>query len=175
MPRHCSVCLHQDNQAIDRAVIAGEPYRVVARRYAVSEDALQRHKKHIPPVLAKAHEAELVCSADSIFEDLRFLGAHAQELLEKAKSGGDTRSALFAIRERVRIVELRYKISLETDAKPSDIVRDPRWIELRDCVLDAIQPCEGCTGRVLRALEAHQSSRPQLGTSHEPRDRSRTF
>jgi len=40
MPRACTVCGHEYRAGIDSALLTKEPLRGIARRFAVSEDAL---------------------------------------------------------------------------------------------------------------------------------------
>ena len=42
--RQCSICTHPAREAIDGALLGGEPGRGIARRYSVSEAAVRRHK-----------------------------------------------------------------------------------------------------------------------------------
>ena len=41
--RRCTVCAHPDRDAIERAMLAMQPYRAIAHRHGVSRDALMRH------------------------------------------------------------------------------------------------------------------------------------
>ena|SRR2546430_2054303 len=45
MPRQCAVCVHHERQAIDRAILAGEPKSVISRRWGLPPDATERHAK----------------------------------------------------------------------------------------------------------------------------------
>src|SRR2546423_15262838 len=45
MPRQCTVCVHPERQAIDRAILAGEPKSVISRRCGLLPDATERHAK----------------------------------------------------------------------------------------------------------------------------------
>lgn len=56
MARQCSVCAHPDIADINAQIIeGGASYRVLAQKYLVSEDALQRHRKnHLPKVAVQA-------------------------------------------------------------------------------------------------------------------------
>jgi N6-adenosine-specific RNA methylase IME4 len=49
MARPCSLCAHPDRQAVDDALLAGDPYRNIAARCSVSLGALSRHKAHLAP------------------------------------------------------------------------------------------------------------------------------
>jgi hypothetical protein len=48
MPRPCSICSHPEAQTIAQALQAGERFAAIARRFAVSEDAVGRHVRHAP-------------------------------------------------------------------------------------------------------------------------------
>jgi hypothetical protein len=66
MPRPCSICTHPEVQAMDQALQAGERFAGVARRFAVSEDALGRHARHTPArLLAPAVQDPLALSAEA--------------------------------------------------------------------------------------------------------------
>ncbi len=63
MPPKCSICYHPDRQTIDQALVSGETLRDIAQRFAVSRDALYRHKAHIPTAVAKAHGGTVSASS----------------------------------------------------------------------------------------------------------------
>jgi hypothetical protein len=44
MARPCSVCQHGQVSDINKALVAGEPYRYIAQRFDTSVPALQRHR-----------------------------------------------------------------------------------------------------------------------------------
>ena len=72
MGQRCSICRHPHREEIDRALIAGEPRRRIAARYAVSETSLRRHaKNHLPEKLARAQEVQDVVSADKLLASLQ--------------------------------------------------------------------------------------------------------
>ncbi len=54
MPRACTICQHADKPAIDQALVDGESAPKIAAKYRVSEDAVTRHRAHVPATLAKA-------------------------------------------------------------------------------------------------------------------------
>jgi hypothetical protein len=55
MARVCTICRHPDREAIEKALVASETgYRTIAKRFAISESALFRHRQnHLPEVLAR--------------------------------------------------------------------------------------------------------------------------
>lgn len=47
----CLVCRHPDCEAINAALVAGEPHRNISQRFQLSEDALERHnREHYPAI-----------------------------------------------------------------------------------------------------------------------------
>jgi 3-methyladenine DNA glycosylase Tag len=116
VPRKCSLCIHERRYDIEQAMLAGGSYRVVAQRFAVSRDAVVRHRRHLPAVLARAQEVKEVAHGDSLLAQLRDLTAEAQRLKAIAEEAGDYRAALAAVRELCRIVELMAKLSGDLDS-----------------------------------------------------------
>ena len=113
MARTCTVCTHPERAAIDRALVAGEPYRGIARRFSASDDAVQRHRaEHVPVELTAAKRAEDAAGADDLLGQVRDLRRHALEILTATKAGEDKdyRVALGAIRELRGCVELFVKV-----------------------------------------------------------------
>ncbi len=117
MPRTCTVCSHARRPEVDAALLAGEPYRSIAQRFAASPDAVLRHKAHVAPALAEAKRAERVACADSLLGKVAELEADARRLGRTAEKAGDARTALAAVRELTRIVELLGRLRGELDAK----------------------------------------------------------
>jgi hypothetical protein len=113
MARTCTICAHPERAAIDRALVAGEANRGIARRFSASDDAVQRHKAdHLPQRLAAAKGAEDAAAADDLLAQVRALQAHALDILAATKDAAepDYRTALAAIREARGCVELFAKI-----------------------------------------------------------------
>ena len=115
MARTCSICVHPKHAAINAALVAGEPYRAVAQRFAASRDAVFRHKRdHIPTLVAKAvaaNDAAEVAEAGSLLEQTHHLYREAREILAQAKADGDGRLALLAVAAAARVLELEAKVN----------------------------------------------------------------
>lgn len=73
MPRTCTVCSHPERQAIDKALVAvANPYRDIARHYALSKDALLRHKAdHLLAEIVAAWQAERQANGLELAAELR--------------------------------------------------------------------------------------------------------
>ena len=155
MGRPCSICTHPQRDEIDRLLVEGkEPLRIIAERYGTTPSALCRHKRHIPSMLAKAHEAGEVARADDLLSQVRDLQARALAILEQAEQAGDLRTALGAIREARGNLELLAKMIGELQAPPTVIVASPEWVALRTEILVALEPYPEARLSVARALES---------------------
>jgi hypothetical protein len=119
MARVCTVCSSPVREAIDRALVAGEPNRRLAADYGLSEASIRRHKaEHLPDALVKAQAALEVLAADDLLSKAQALGARALKILECAEKTGDLRTALHAIRESRGCLELQARMvatALELD------------------------------------------------------------
>jgi hypothetical protein len=118
MPRKCSLCIHGDRQEIEQALLCGDSYRTIAQRFAVSRDAVVRHRRHLPAALAHAREAREICNGNSLVDQLHELTSESKRLKDKAELAGDYRTALAAVRELARIVELVARLTGELNERP---------------------------------------------------------
>jgi len=72
MTRTCTVCGHPERQAIDKALVAQEPYRHIAERYGLSNAALVRHKAdHVLAEIVAAWQAERQANGLELASELR--------------------------------------------------------------------------------------------------------
>jgi len=114
MPKTCSVCAHPGRDQIEAKLIEGKPYRDIADRFGASSSALFRHRQvHIPDRLVKAREAGEISKADTLVQQLEALQTKAKQILDKAESGGDLRTALAGVKELSRLIELVAKMTRE--------------------------------------------------------------
>jgi hypothetical protein len=112
--RACTVCRHKDRQAIDQAIVRGQSLSGIARDFAASEDALARHaESHLPQSLVKAEAAREVASAGTLQAEMTALAADANRIRERAEQSGDLKTALQGLREVVRLLELKARVTGE--------------------------------------------------------------
>ncbi|MDE1904975.1 MAG: hypothetical protein KGH75_00810 [Rhodospirillales bacterium] len=62
MPAACTICIHPQREAIDRAIRIADPIRRIADRFGVSLGAISRHRRHI--VVGDPDRASLVHARD---------------------------------------------------------------------------------------------------------------
>ena len=119
--RACSVCSRPDRPELDAAIVAGEAKRGIARRFAVSPDAVERHAKaHLPAALVKAREAEDVANGDALLRQIQDLQKRTLNILAAAeKDDGDARVALVAIHQARENVAFLSKLLAEMRPAPT--------------------------------------------------------
>jgi hypothetical protein len=99
MPRTCMACSSPERESIDKALVAGEPFRNIAKRVSISPAGLFRHKNHVASAIVKAqaqHEERL---GETLLDEMRRVLRKAWELLARTESEGDHRGSIVALRE----------------------------------------------------------------------------
>jgi hypothetical protein len=154
MPRACTCCTHKERAAIDTALLESQPLRHIAAQFNVSTGALQRHRDHITPALAKAQEARAIASADTLLDQVKSLQSEAKSILEEAKNTGDLKTALSAIGQARACLELLAKLTGELASQPVvNVTVSTEWLELRTVIVNALQPFPEARTAVSLALE----------------------
>ncbi len=155
MPRTCTVCVHEARAAIDTALVAGTALRDIARRHAVSKDALFRHRdSHLPAAMVQAAAETDVRHAIDVVAQLKAINSAALTVLRDARAVHDGELALKAIDRIYRQIELQAKLLGELDERPvTNILVAPEWITTRAVLMDALAPFpdarEAVSGRLV--------------------------
>lgn len=156
--RPCTVCAHPSREAIDRALVNGEPDTGVSAKFrGITDDAVRRHREsHLPKSLVRARAAAEVARADSLLEQVSSLKARAVAILDRAEEAGDLRSALGGIREARGCLELLGRLEGELpDAPMVNLVLSVQWVELRGVILRALAPYAPAQAAVAAALDSY--------------------
>jgi hypothetical protein len=85
--------------AIDKALVAGEALRNIAKRVPISPAALFRHKSHVAHAVVKAAERLEEKRGLNLHGEAERIRHKAWELLGKLEAAGDHRGSLVALRE----------------------------------------------------------------------------
>jgi len=80
MPRTCLACASAEREGIDRALIAGEPLRNIAKRVSISPAGLLRRKSHVARAILTASERREEVLGDNLLEEMRHVQRKAWEL-----------------------------------------------------------------------------------------------
>ncbi len=163
MSRVCTICTlpADERQAIDTALIGGEPARSVASRYVTNgrplgRMAVQRHKdEHLPQTLAKAEAAKEINRGEELLAQVQQLRNKAVSILLAAERAGDLRTALAGIREARACLELLLEAERTIDRRPQiNVVLSPEWLSLRLVIVQALADHPEAQRAVVGALGA---------------------
>lgn len=137
MPRRCTVCEHPQTAAIAKDVAAGGSNRAVARRYGLTDSAIQRHRTNClkSPRRAKADESLAGTSSQASTGDSRRFGTEAGEIskpsdlltrLQSLFRLGDLLEEAYQKRDVDAVVKLarEYRSAAETYAKVAGWLTD---------------------------------------------------
>ncbi len=173
MPRTCTVCSHRDREAIDQALVSGEPFRHIATRTGTSTAALQRHKHdHVPRSLAKAKEAQELAHADGLLDRVRWLCGRAEGFLaeteaiqREARAEGDKRLAVLAVHAGLKALrELRETVHLLSQLT-GHLAPEPRFVIITAEQHEMMQESEQ---EVMRRIHADRPEPIDLTPEAEP-------
>lgn len=158
MPRTCTVCAHEERDAIDSALVRGEPLRNIARREGLDHTALHRHKQaHVSPAIARVYEQREEHRGEKLLDRVEDLYDKASGILDAAAQDGKPSLSLSAIRELRGIVELLGKLTGELDDRPQQTVNvlvASEWQTIKAALLDALAPYPEARAAASIALQA---------------------
>ena len=131
MPRTCTVCRHLQREEIERQLLGGSSFRIIAKRFGTSAAALQRHRAdHLTKDLLRARDEQGVLRCDRLLDGVRTgedraesLYVAAETILKRALAVKDLKTAIQSIRAAVDVMgearaylELRGTLSGELGA-----------------------------------------------------------
>lgn len=159
MPRVCTICSHARCTDIDKALIANEPFRNIAERFAVSATALTRHKAdHLPLIMVKSEEARQVAHADDLLREANRLYAVATTVMEAGQKSKDFGVVLKAVTAAGRVLVLLGELLGEINRQPQvNITLSAEWIEVRAVIIEALAEYPQARAQVALALQGVSS------------------
>ena len=157
MGRVCTICSHEQRFAIEELLATRQStYRGIARKYGVSEDAVSRHVKagHVSHLLALAADAERAARADSLLDRIEALQCRTLAILEAVEGTDEHGTALAAIREARRNLELVGEVSRELDrAGTINLELTVEWQEVKAVLVNTLASYPEAQQAVFNALE----------------------
>jgi len=140
---------------MEDAFIAGQAKRRIASQHGVTERAVRYHmREHLPELLALARDAERAARADTLLDRIEALHSRTMAILEAVEGRDEHGTALAAIREARRNLELVGEVTRELDrAGTINVALNPEWLEIRGVIIAALEPHPAARDSVLRALE----------------------
>lgn len=167
MGARCSICSHDELEAIDEAIVIGKSNRSIASQYGPSKDAVARHRAHMSHVVARVVAAREEAGATSALDRLEDLYRRAATLLTMAESEGKSGTALGAIRELRAITETLAKVTGELDERSTvqvlNVSTQPEWLAIRAAMMQALTPYPDAREAVAAALSGMPAQQPAIG------------
>jgi transposase-like protein len=155
--RVCTICSHEQRFAIEELLVTRQStYRGIARKYGVSEDAVSRHVKvgHVSQFLALAADAERAARADSLLDRIEALHSRTLAILEAVEGTDEHGTALAAIREARRNLELIGEVTRELDrAGTINLELTVEWQEVKAVLVNTLASYPEAQQAVFDALE----------------------
>jgi transposase-like protein len=155
--RVCTICSHEQRFAIEELLATRQStYRGIARKYGVSEDAVSRHVKagHVSQLLALAADAERAARADSLLDRIEDLHSCTLAILEAVEGTDEHGTALAAIREARRNLELIGEVTRELDrAGTINLELTVEWQEVKAVLVNTLASYPEAQQAVFNALE----------------------
>lgn len=104
MPRFCTICSsNESNRVLIATGLAnGEKLTELAKRTALSADAIRRHRKHAKPV-----------ATDDLERQLTLWASRLESLWSQASADGSIRSQLDAVKSALSLLERRREMEAE--------------------------------------------------------------
>lgn len=96
-----------------------------------------------------ARDADYVAS---LFADVDQLRLKALQLGEKAEKKSDLKTALLAVRELTRLVELQHRMHVEDRRDAAEVQRHPAWQRLQSALLSALREHPDAQASVIAAI-----------------------
>ena len=157
MGRVCTICSHAQRYEIEELLATRQStYRGIARKYGVSEDAVSRHVKagHISQLLALAADAERAARADTLLDRIEALHSRTLAILEAVEGTDEHGTALAAIREARRNLELVGEVTRELDrAGTINLELSVEWHEVKTVLVNTLASYPEAQQAVFNALE----------------------
>ena len=166
----CSICTHPHRDQIETAMIERRADVKTGKQFGASVDALRNHRQRcIPIILKRARLADDIRRAEWIYRETERLYRAAVEVIETAENSRDvdlaalmaditpdqrqkvteaasiisaTRSdVLKAVRTARPVIEMVGRLQGQiADTLTINIHQSPDFVELRNCILDALEP-----------------------------------
>jgi hypothetical protein len=109
-------CSSSEREAIDKALVAREPLRNIAKRVSISPAGLLRHKNHVTNAIVKAAEQQEGERGVNLLAEAERVRQKAWELLGKLEAERDYRGAIVAVREIRGCLETLGEMLAKADA-----------------------------------------------------------
>lgn len=157
--RPCTICGHRDRAEIDRQIVAGASLPAISSNFGVTTKSLTRHRDNHVPTAAMQRGLQAVAAGEAL-HGAALLGKAssllrtAEAIMSAALADQDHRTALQAIREAGRMVEICAKLTGDIDPSTTiNLTLAPQWVTIQTTILAALAPHPVARQAVVAALE----------------------
>lgn len=178
------MCVHPQRKVIDRAlVLKKQTQTAIAEAFGLNVFAVRRHRdNHLTAekrrtVYAEAREeqkavekaaADVVVQSDrlDVIDSLTRLSGRVEAILKRAEDAGADDTALKAVAELRRQIELAARIlgDLDTTSKTTVIIAEhPEWLRVRDILFRVLDRHPAAKADFIATAKELAGGRPQLG------------
>lgn len=133
MARTCTICTHPDREKMEEAILkkSYRGLRGISRKYAVSEDALSRHKRHMGKGVVLRRKTEGKSFAE-LFDDLY------KQLEEIEKKAETTTDKLAVIREKRNMLNMFVQLGFQEALRRQQQEQQQEYKDVTPGVLEII-------------------------------------
>jgi|SRR5215212_5121025 len=157
MSQRCSVCIHPDAVLINEAlVVEKRSRRTVANHYGLSDAAIQRHKEHIPKLLAEATRAQEAADADTLLDRLEGWTKRIEAAIEAVEQSEDYDKFFKGVAVLRPYLETIGEITKELERRPQvniALVEHPDYQRLEDAIVRALESYPAARFAVAEAIK----------------------
>jgi hypothetical protein len=164
MPVACGVCTHPSRGAIERDLMAGVPFSVIARTYGTGRDSLRNHKRRHVDREAWSKVPEPQRRVLTTLERVEQLAAILEADIARRLKRGENLLAVMA--ELRRMLELVAKLKRELDEAPHlNLLVAPDYLGVRAVIMAALEDHPDVRAEVAAALTRYESAAPTADPS----------
>ena len=146
----CSICEHPQLEEINRMIAEQEKLTDISQKFAVSYDALLRHRSNcIIVALSATPNTKDVMTGDNLLMQLQAVREKTLSLLDKAEQAADTRvygapvAYLREVREQFKLIaELEGRLAAQPQItlQQVSIYHSPEWSRVGDILAQVLAP-----------------------------------
>jgi hypothetical protein len=147
MGRSCTVCNHSELEEINRRLARCDSIAGIARDFALSEDAIGRHKdSHLPKNLIASPSVDEMTQADRLLCQIEQYKTEIAEMKDEARSEGNIELALKAVDRALRCIELQSKVRGLIQDRPRinltqvNVYDSPEWSRVGSMLSEVLDP-----------------------------------
>lgn len=166
--RPCLCCASPEVKELDRLIVLGRQPKELASRFQVSRQSIAWHRAHHLPLATRDAGAQAVAAVEashgaSLVDDAHSLLERARTILGTAEGSGQLDTALRAIRESGRLLELIGKLRGEIDDSTTvNVIAAPILTELQQAVMIGLANFPEARASVLRELSRLSGREPLM-------------